>query len=538
MSGLPKGVDVEADDNLEELRDTFKNILSKFDSNTLNEMFKKDYGIDTMKIFKNARESSLLSLVESYALGRFKISANKLNEGTYINFKNSEIKIDVFFFVIVLILSGELNKENLKDQILFAIKHEIHHYLFRHYADFKKSEQLQYINNIAQDAIINETLHVEKYNHMKMLEADEFVAPLAPIIKIDESGFEKEETGFLVKMFYTVYSYPFGAKSVSSNFKETLLDKYDVYTSNNIYNLLVEKLKGQQNDQDDNKEQEQSEGEDQPQNGQGDDNGSGKNKQRKKGDKDSKGNNNEQRAKGNKGGQNRRRDPFQQTAKDVQGELEEYEKEILDDELEKTFKEIQKVSPGSITGIYEDIFNILKTKKQISWRKLMKKTAGYAAQTYTQYTSKRLSKRFYDIPGNVSRRKGKVYVGVDVSGSVSDEELNMFFNELKHLSRMVEFKCYLFDTEIKGIIRPKDFRKGNIKIKGRGGTNPKPFYDLLPPKSYSIILTDGGYIVEGFQIPKKHTLILTPQYYSQTKEIYEQEIGKKNIAILKNIKGE
>ena len=104
------------------------------------------------------------------------------------------------------------------------------------------------------------------------------------------------------------------------------------------------------------------------------------------------------------------------------------------------------------------------------------------------------NRRYYDNPGLKVKMKQHVLLAIDTSGSVSDEEVKEFMNEMYHIHKSgTEVTVIQCDTTIRSI----EPYKGDLKINihGRGGTSFDPVLEYLNEniKKYSslIYFTDG-----------------------------------------------
>ncbi|MDI3476901.1 MAG: hypothetical protein PWQ59_426 [Thermoanaerobacterium sp.] len=532
----------------------------------LNEAFIKDYGIDVVATFDRARESSMITILESYALSQFNIRLGFLGEQNYIDFNTKEICIDAFYWAFLLAATNELTQENLRKQLIFAIKHEINHFLLRHWVKKGHKELL----NIAQDAVMNDlpNLRHRQLCLTKVHPVDLALTGKFPTVEVSPDVFEKPETGELAQLFF-IQGYRYGVKGASEPFKAQYF-KDIPFTSDNLYDILeklVDKQSGSNNNEDNESDSESNNPNQQSPNNksnqnsennqnhtssksnnsnepnQSDPENQGKNSSNDNDDskKDTKQDNKKDKnnqSKDSKSNNNKSKNPFLENYQpDVRGEIDEYQKEFLDELLKEILEDAKKLV-GSLPGEYEGVLELIKKKRQISWRQLLRTAAMVGTKTELHYTTKRRSKRFPNmIPGHVTKKRGNMDIGIDTSLSISDEELQMFLNEVQFLAKNMDITIYLFDTEIQDVLKSKDLKKKKINVKGRGGTDPKDFYLELERKKskLSVILTDGYYSVDDNLIPKNHYMILTPDYAKETRHQYENKLGKNHVAILKNI---
>ena len=203
---------------------------------------------------------------------------------------------------------------------------------------------------------------------------------------------------------------------------------------------------------------------------------------------------------GNNGDSSNSYDPNDSHAswKDFQ-DLSDTEKQLIENQIDyqakNTAETCQKLI-GSIPGeLKEYLDSLFKIKSQIfNWKAYFRRVIGNLITSELYLTRMRPSRRFPDSRGVRFKRKPHVLVGVDTSGSVSNEELEDFFSEIYYLWKSgVKVTIAQMDTKIEHIEEYNG--KFNKEIYGRGGTE---FTDLINyynerKKDFStlVIFTDG-----------------------------------------------
>ncbi|MEO6037264.1 MAG: VWA-like domain-containing protein [Saprospiraceae bacterium] len=129
---------------------------------------------------------------------------------------------------------------------------------------------------------------------------------------------------------------------------------------------------------------------------------------------------------------------------------------------------------------------------EINWRNVLRLFAGSAASTRLRNTIQRPSKRFGTVPGIKIRRRQRLLVALDTSGSIGPEDLEPFFNEIFQLWRSgADVEIVECDTRIN---RRYPYRGVTPEaVEGRGGTNfsePLELANLERPNAL-IYFTDG-----------------------------------------------
>ena len=203
---------------------------------------------------------------------------------------------------------------------------------------------------------------------------------------------------------------------------------------------------------------------------------------------------------GNNGDSSNSYDPNDSHAswKDFQ-DLSDTEKQLIENQIDyqakNTAETCQKLI-GSIPGeLKEYLDSLFKIKPQVfNWKAYFRRVIGNLIISELYLTRMRPSRRFPDSRGVRFKRKPHVLVGVDTSGSVSNEELEDFFSEIYYLWKSgVKVTIAQMDTKIEHIEEYNG--KFNKEIYGRGCTE---FTDLINyynerKKDFStlVIFTDG-----------------------------------------------
>jgi predicted metal-dependent peptidase len=179
--------------------------------------------------------------------------------------------------------------------------------------------------------------------------------------------------------------------------------------------------------------------------------------------------------------------------------IDEATKKLIDNHLKNILNEVadqikksRGTVPGEIAGILDKI-NIEEPPK-FDWRGYLRRYAGGSVKTYTKKTRRKYNKRFEENPGLKIKQKKHILVALDTSGSVSNEELKEFMQEIHHIYKTgSDVTVAHADAAIQKIhpYNPKD----EYKIYGRGGTSFDPVVDYYVEnkRKYTclIYLTDG-----------------------------------------------
>ena len=169
----------------------------------------------------------------------------------------------------------------------------------------------------------------------------------------------------------------------------------------------------------------------------------------------------------------------------------------LDRIIIQTKERISQKQFSSLPSSIKSLINIIIEKRnpKINWKRALKIFSSSSRRTKVKFTVKRVSKRYGTRPGLKIQRSQKIAVAVDTSGSISYEELNMFFNEIHSIwQNGAEIEVIECDATIQKIYSYMgefpDF------VHGRGGTTFDPVFEYL--NRNKDVLYDGCiYLTDG-----------------------------------------
>lgn len=124
--------------------------------------------------------------------------------------------------------------------------------------------------------------------------------------------------------------------------------------------------------------------------------------------------------------------------------------------------------PGKLRE-YLDRFQV-EGPPSVNWRRILRLFTESSSRTYLRNTLKRPSKRYGTTPGTRIRRRQKLLLAIDTSGSINQKDLREFFREIYYIwKRGAEIMVVENDTRIHKTY-PFRGRWPDI-IEGRGGTD-------------------------------------------------------------------
>lgn len=180
-------------------------------------------------------------------------------------------------------------------------------------------------------------------------------------------------------------------------------------------------------------------------------------------------------------------------------ELDEASKKLLEKQADYLIKEVADQVKKNRGYIPREVFEILKRietleEPKFDWRGYLRRFAGGSIKVYTKKLRRKYNKRYEDNPGLKIKPKKHILVAIDTSGSVNNNELKEFMNEIHHIHKTgSDITIVQCDAAIQKI--EKFNPKIDIQIHGRGGTQFDPvidYYNINKRLFTSLIyFTDG-----------------------------------------------
>ena len=185
-------------------------------------------------------------------------------------------------------------------------------------------------------------------------------------------------------------------------------------------------------------------------------------------------------------------------------------KQILNEA--KIRHEMTSDGAGNARGLLEVLVGEI-LKSHLDWKKLLKKYCRKLSSKESSFN--RPDKRMYYqraiYPGQIEsgdKSLSNVKVCIDVSGSISNEDIGYFYGQVRDILKSFKLDAELifWDTCIQG---KGDFSNFNemlkVKTKGRGGTDPSCLFEYFDSKeckkkpSVILVFTDGYFFYKELE---------------------------------------
>jgi len=192
-------------------------------------------------------------------------------------------------------------------------------------------------------------------------------------------------------------------------------------------------------------------------------------------------------------------DPMHELWKQFDG-LSEAEKKLIAKQIDHQLKEIVNQvnkNHGSIPGELKDyVLGLFETVEAVlDWKAYLRRFNGMSQKVLTKKTRRKPSCRYPSNPALKVKPKKRTLVAIDTSGSVNNDELLEFFNEINHMFKTgTEITVVECDAQIQREYEYKG-KLEEIKVSGRGGTDFEPVMVYLKEHQNKfqnlIYFTDG-----------------------------------------------
>ena len=177
--------------------------------------------------------------------------------------------------------------------------------------------------------------------------------------------------------------------------------------------------------------------------------------------------------------------------------LPDAEKQLIEKQLQRVLNEVKSQAEkkqGNIPGEMKGIIKIEEiVPPKFNWKNYLRRFTGISTKIFTKKIRRKENTKFPDMPGIKVKMKQKLMLAIDTSGSVSNDEVREFMNEMHHIYKTgVDITLVQCDTYIRDISEYKGTY--DLKLHGRGGTDFTPVIEYFNENtSYTslVYFTDG-----------------------------------------------
>ena len=178
-------------------------------------------------------------------------------------------------------------------------------------------------------------------------------------------------------------------------------------------------------------------------------------------------------------------------------DMPDAEKKLIEKQIQRVLQEAKDQTikkrgwvPGEIEGVIK-LDEVIPPK--FNWKRYIRRFTGISTKIFTRKIRRKENKRYSENPGLKIKMRQNMLVGIDTSGSVSNDELKEFINEIHHLYKAgVDITIAQCDSRMQSIKQYDG--KFELEVAGRGGTSFDPVLEYFEQnRKYTslIYFTDG-----------------------------------------------
>ena len=177
--------------------------------------------------------------------------------------------------------------------------------------------------------------------------------------------------------------------------------------------------------------------------------------------------------------------------------MPEAEKKLIEKQVQRVMSEAKEQTIKKRGFVQGEISGLIKLDEVIppkfNWKAYIRRFTGISTKIFTRKVRRKENKRYSDNPGLKIKMRQNMLVAIDTSGSVCDDELKEFINEIHHLYKAgVDITIAQCDSRMQSI--KKYDGKFELEVAGRGGTSFDPALELFNERkefTSLIYFTDG-----------------------------------------------
>jgi predicted metal-dependent peptidase len=192
------------------------------------------------------------------------------------------------------------------------------------------------------------------------------------------------------------------------------------------------------------------------------------------------------------------------------------EKETLAKDIDQALRQGAILAGKMSANVPREISDVLQAK--VDWRDALREFVTSFCMDKDESTWRRPSRRWIGqdvyMPSMIGESVGRIVVGIDMSGSIGQEEVGQFLGEVQNICERVKpegIDLLYWDTRVCQHEKYEQDQLDNLlsstKPRGGGGTDPQCIVDYMNDKKIkaecAVILTDG-YVCswgEGWSCP-------------------------------------
>lgn len=163
---------------------------------------------------------------------------------------------------------------------------------------------------------------------------------------------------------------------------------------------------------------------------------------------------------------------------------EDMDKSIYTEQMGEIIKKMANSSvKDKIPESIEQLIKALNKKPEVKWQEHLKKAVGTLPQGHRKTVTRRNRRQpeRLDIKGQLAGRIAQIIVAIDISGSVTDKEIQNIMVEILDLVKNYHYEITIIecDSEIRRSYKVKHIQEVKEKVNTRGGTRFSPVFQYI-----------------------------------------------------------
>ena len=218
-------------------------------------------------------------------------------------------------------------------------------------------------------------------------------------------------------------------------------------------------------------------------------------------------------------------------------DMSEAEKKLIQKQIDHQLKDVAEAmkQKGSVPSEMQGHISKLFEQKEpvLDWKQYMRRFGTRSSKINTKKTRRKPNRRFGSGPALKINQLKRTLVAIDTSGSVSENDLAEFFNEIDNIHKAgVEVTIMECDSYIH---RTYEYQggKGNVEreVHGRGGTDMNPIFEEM--KKYKGKFQNVIILTDGYVPPIEKTPLVPVLWVFNSKGMLNEELPGTKIQIKK-----
>lgn len=148
-----------------------------------------------------------------------------------------------------------------------------------------------------------------------------------------------------------------------------------------------------------------------------------------------------------------------------------------------TKKAVSNAIRGKIPKEFKNIIEDIDRKSEISWKEYLKKVIGTIPYGYKKTITRKDRRQpdRLDLRGRLSKRIAKIIVAIDISGSITNKEIDQIMAEIFSILKNYHEEITILecDNQIRRVYNVKSKKDIKAKLDRKGGTAFSPVFEYI-----------------------------------------------------------